>query len=72
MEKLIKAYLIHIEHYITIVECEPVIISDIQTITRDGEQHYEITHDKGWLDGGVDKIEISVSELLIFLYERTL
>lgn len=63
MEELIKAYLIHTQHYGAdklIQRVEPFILHD--------EQHYRVE----FVDNWSDNIEICNSDLLTFLYERTL
>ena len=67
MEKLIKAYLAHTDHYL-----EGNEIRRIDPFIRHDEQHYQIEIvDRGDYRG-YENVEISNSDLLTFLFERTL
>lgn len=65
MEKLIKAYLKHIGHYLANSE-----VLTIQVVFDGDESLYDIELSNDWLASGCEKVTIPVSSILVFLFER--
>ena len=65
MEKLIKAYLKHIKYYLADSE-----IFSIYSVFDGDECLYEIEVSNDCLASGRENITVSVSDLLVFLFER--
>ena len=65
MEKLIKAYLKHINYYLADSE-----VLTIQVVFDGDESLYDIELSNDWLASGCEKVTIPVSSILLFLFER--
>lgn len=67
MKELIKAYLLHTEHYLA----GNPILSYSGVIGKD-DIHYEVVVENNLIACNKEYVEIKNSELLTFLFERTL
>lgn len=65
MEKLLKAYLKHIGHYLAY---NP--IRQIDNAMKNGDLVYVVECTGAGTWNGVDEVNVSVSDLLVFLFER--
>jgi hypothetical protein len=63
MEKLIKAYLDSKQE-----EC--VAVHKINPCAVDGEHGWEVIIVNGWVEGNVEVVHVSISELMSFMYEQ--
>ncbi len=66
MKQLLEDYLKHSDHYLS----ESPIHCMLDNIIRDGETVYVVEVINGCCPSGYEEIEITISELLMFLYER--
>lgn len=67
MEELIKAYLQHIGHYLAGND-----VLSYSGVIGNSDIYYEVTVVNPCLNRATDVVEVDNSELLTFLYERTL
>ena len=66
MEELLKAYLeTQREYYV-----EPLVIRDFDTMIQNDETVYVVKVNDMCEMSGYDNVEVSVSDLLVFLYAR--
>jgi len=66
MEELLEDYLKNSDHYLS----DSPIHSLLDNIIRDGETVYVVRVFNSCCYSGYEEIEISVSDLLVFLYKR--
>ena len=66
MEKLIEAYLIHIDHYLK----GEKVLHYRQVVKSDGDIVFECRMSNDCLNAGGQWVDINISEMLVFLFER--
>lgn len=66
MEDLLTDYLKNSDHYLS----DAPIHRMLDSIIRDGETVYVVVVFNSCCNSGYEEIEISVSDLLVFLYKR--